>query len=83
MNLAMTYEWLHDSARAGSATDKAIELLERAVRRNPKVATVRADLAALFARKELKEKAIENIRIALALARIISMFFLKSRMHMN
>jgi eukaryotic-like serine/threonine-protein kinase len=67
-NLTAAYEWLRDDAKASSSRKKAIEFLERAVKRDPQNAEAQAALAALYAKNGLKDRALTGVRISLALS---------------
>jgi len=64
-NVAIAYEGLKDSGKAGRARDREITLLEQAAGDNPRDATMQADLGLLYAKKKLREKAISRIQSAL------------------
>jgi eukaryotic-like serine/threonine-protein kinase len=64
-NLAIAYEGLKDSGKAGRARDREIILLEQAAGDNPRDAAMQADLGLLYAKKKLREKAISRIQSAL------------------
>src|SRR5260370_7272216 len=64
-NLAIAYEGLKDSGKAGRARDREITLLEQAAGDNPRDAAMQADLGLLYAKKKLREKAISRIQSAL------------------
>ncbi|MFY9673244.1 MAG: hypothetical protein WAK13_02275, partial [Terriglobales bacterium] len=59
---------LNDEADAEKASDREIELLEQAVQATPRDAVMQANLALLYAKKRLREKAISRIQSALALS---------------
>ena len=67
-NLTAAYEWLKDEDNARSARRKTIELAERKVRENPLDAEAQATLAALYAKSDNKQAALEKIHISLALS---------------
>lgn len=67
-NLAIAYEGLNNQEKAGKARDREIVLLEQEVQATPRDAVMQANLAWLYARKKLREKAISRIQSALALS---------------
>jgi serine/threonine-protein kinase len=67
-NLAIAYEGLKDKDRASKAWDREIALLEQAVQDTPRDAVVQANLALLYAKKKLREKAFSRIQSALVLS---------------
>src|SRR5208283_2491202 len=67
-NLAIAYEGLHDKEKEGKAWDHEIALLEQTVHDTPRDAFAQANLGLLYAKKNLREKAIPRIQSALALA---------------
>lgn len=67
-NLTAAYEWLGQKDKANAAREKTIELLEQAVKLNPQNAGAQATLAAQLAKNGLKDKALDGIRISLALS---------------
>jgi serine/threonine-protein kinase len=67
-NLTVAYEWAGEVENADDARKKAIELLQRAVRLNPKDAEAEATLAALLAKNGMKEKALDGVKLSLALS---------------
>jgi serine/threonine protein kinase/tetratricopeptide (TPR) repeat protein len=67
-NLTAAYEWLGDNVKANGARNKAIELLERAVKLDPQNGEAQATLAALYAKNGLRDRAINGIQISLALS---------------
>ena len=67
-NLRIDYEWLKQPEKAAEARRREIPLLEQAIQQHPREAEPYAQLANLFAEEGQKEKAIANMRTALALA---------------
>ena len=67
-NLTDAYEWQKDDKNADAARNKTIELVEQAVSLNSQSAAAQAKLAALYARKGLRDKARAQIQLALALS---------------
>jgi len=67
-NLAIAYEGLKDKEKAGRARDHEIALLEEAVQNTPRDAVVQSNLGLLYAKKNLREKAISRIQSALVLS---------------
>ncbi len=67
-DLAFAYEGLKDKEKAGKAEDREIVLLEQTVRDTPRDAVAQSNLAVLYAKKKLREKAIPRIQSALALS---------------
>jgi eukaryotic-like serine/threonine-protein kinase len=67
-NLAIAYKWLKEDAKAAAASSKELALAEQSARVAPKDAQLQSVLAALCARKGLREQALEHARMALALA---------------
>jgi serine/threonine-protein kinase len=67
-NLAEAYEWIGDDEKASVARAKALELLERIVKQNPRDSDAQAVLAALLAKNGLKAQALSKIQTSLALS---------------
>ena len=67
-DLEFAYACLKDKEKAGKAQDRETVLLEQAVRDTPRDATAQSYLAAVYAKKKLREKAIPRIQSALALS---------------
>ncbi len=67
-NLAIAYEGLKDKSKEGRAWDREIELLETVVRDTPRDAIAQSNLALLYAKKKLRDKAVPRIQSALALS---------------
>lgn len=67
-NLRIDYEWLKQPEKAAEARRREIPLLEQTIQQHPRDAEPYAQLANLFAEEGQKEKAIANMRSALALA---------------
>jgi len=67
-NLAIAYEALKDGDKAASARDRQLKLLEDAVKVQPQDAQIHAQLAFIYARKKLRDKALMQAQAALALA---------------
>ena len=67
-NLTEGYEWLRDDQEANIARTRTIELLEQAVKVNSENAEARATLAALYAKSGLKERAMDDIEVSLAMS---------------
>ena len=67
-NLAIAYEGLNDKEKAEKARDREITLLERAVQERPRDAIAQANLGLLYAKKNLRDKAVLHIQSALVLS---------------
>jgi eukaryotic-like serine/threonine-protein kinase len=67
-NLLGIYEWLNDSAKAEEVRKRMTPLVERAVKLKPQDAQAQAALAMLYAKAKNKDKALEGVQTALALA---------------
>jgi serine/threonine-protein kinase len=67
-NLTTAYEWLARDDKADEARQKAIDILERTVKMDPRYADAQATLAALLAKQGERERAIEGVRLSLALS---------------
>ena len=67
-NLAAAYESMGDLNKAAAAQDREQPLLEQAAEKSPRDAGSHARLGLLYAHKKLREKALSQIRTALALA---------------
>ncbi|HZC23360.1 MAG TPA: protein kinase [Candidatus Binatia bacterium] len=67
-NLAAAYESMGDLDKAAAAQDREQPLLEQALEKSPRDAGSHARLGLLYAHKKLREKALSQIRTALALA---------------
>jgi eukaryotic-like serine/threonine-protein kinase len=67
-NLAIANEGLKNKERAGQAFDRELALLEQVVRDSPRDALAQSNLALLYAKKNLRDKAISRIQSALALS---------------
>jgi eukaryotic-like serine/threonine-protein kinase len=67
-NLRNDYEWLKQPEKAAEARRREIPLLEQAVQQHPRDAEPFAQLANLWAEAHEREKALANLRAALALA---------------
>ena len=67
-NLAAAYESMGDLNKAAAAQDREQPLLEQAVEKSPRDAGSHARLGLLYAHKKLREKALSQVRTALALA---------------
>ena len=67
-NLVLSYERLKDKEKAGKARDREMPLLEQAALDTPRDAVVQSRLGLLYAKKNLREKAISRIQSALVLS---------------
>jgi len=67
-NLRIDYEWLKQPDKAAEARRREIPLLEREIQQHPREAEPYAQLANLFAEEGQRDKAIANMRTALALS---------------
>jgi Flp pilus assembly protein TadD len=67
-NLRLDYAWLKQTDKARDAARHAIPLLEQHVQRSPRDAEAFGLLGDLFALDHVREKALANLRTALALA---------------
>ena len=67
-NLVAAYEWLKENDKAATARARTIELAEKSAKLNPQDALAQAKLASLYARQNVREKAMARIQTALALS---------------
>jgi tetratricopeptide (TPR) repeat protein len=67
-NLAMACSWLKQEARARTARNKALTLLQKAARARPRDAGMQAILGRLYAQEKMKPEAQAHMQAALALA---------------
>jgi serine/threonine-protein kinase len=67
-NLVIAYSGLKDQGQANRALDHEAPLLEQAAVDSPRDPTVQANLALLYAKKKLRERALSRIQSALALS---------------
>jgi len=67
-NLRNDYEWLKQPEKAAEARRRQIPLLERTIQQKPRDADAFAQLANLWGEEHNREKALANLRTALALA---------------
>jgi serine/threonine-protein kinase len=67
-NLAMAYDGQGDVAKFNAALDREAPLLEKAAQANPRDGAMQARLALLYAQKKVRDKALERVQTALALA---------------
>lgn len=67
-NLRNDYEWLKQPDKAAEARRREIPLVERAIQQHPRDADAYAQLANLWGEEHEREKALEDLRTALALA---------------
>ena len=67
-NLVAAYDGMNDQAKVAAALARELPLLEQAAEASPRDATVQVRLAALYARKKQKEKALARSQTALALS---------------
>jgi tetratricopeptide (TPR) repeat protein len=67
-NLRIDYEWLKEPEKAAVARKRELSLLEQAVQLHPRDASAFARLADVYALEHEREKALANLRTALALA---------------
>jgi serine/threonine-protein kinase len=67
-NLVIAFDGLKNEEKANQAREREIPLLEQAARDTPRDAVVQANLALLYAKKKVREKAISRIQSALALS---------------
>lgn len=67
-NLRNDYEWLKEPDKAAEARRREIPLVERAIQQHPRDADAYAQLANLWGEEHDREKALANLRTALALA---------------
>lgn len=67
-NLELAYEWLKQEDRAMAAIDKQLPLLDQAAKEQPNQASLRSALSVLYAAKNEKGKALENLQNALAIS---------------
>ena len=64
----IAYTGLGDKEKANRALDREAPLLDQAATDSPRDAVVQANLALLYAKKKLREKALSRIQSALALS---------------
>ena len=67
-NLVIAYTGLKNEEKADHAREHEIPLLEQAARDTPRDAMMQANLAVIYAKKKVREKAISRIQSALALS---------------
>jgi serine/threonine protein kinase/tetratricopeptide (TPR) repeat protein len=67
-NLASAYEGLKDKVKLATALDRELPLLEQAAQSSPRDAEIQSRMALLFAQKNLREKSLTRIQMALALS---------------
>jgi eukaryotic-like serine/threonine-protein kinase len=67
-NLQLAYTWLKDNEKVRAARAKTLSLLEQYASLNSQEAPVQSMLSMLYAEDKLREKAIERVKAALALA---------------
>jgi eukaryotic-like serine/threonine-protein kinase len=67
-NLRIDYELLKQPEKAAEARRRQIPLLEQAIQQKPREAEAYAQIANLFAQEGQREKAIANLRTAIALS---------------
>jgi eukaryotic-like serine/threonine-protein kinase len=66
--LVNTYEWLKQDSKAAESRERMLALLEPLVKLHPQDQDAQATLATVYAKKNLRDKAIIRIQAALALA---------------
>ncbi len=67
-NLLAAYEWLKNDDKAAVAREHELKLVEDAVKDQPQDATAQSELAGLYAKQKMREKALVRIQTALALS---------------
>jgi serine/threonine protein kinase/tetratricopeptide (TPR) repeat protein len=67
-NLMACYEWLKMDDKAAVAREREQKLVEDVVKDQPQDATAQSELAGLYAKQKMREKAMTRIQAALALA---------------
>ena len=67
-NLLATYEWLKKDDKAAVALEREQKLVEDAVKDQPQDATAQSELAGLYAKQKMREKALIRIQTALAIS---------------
>ncbi len=67
-NLVATYEWLKNDDKSALARDHELKLVEDVVKDQPQDATAQSELAGLYAKEKMREKALVRIQSALALS---------------
>lgn len=67
-NLLATYEWLKNNDKAAVAREREQKLVEEFVKDQPQDATAQSELAGLYARQKLREKALTRIQTAVTLS---------------
>jgi serine/threonine-protein kinase len=67
-NLMSAYQALDQKDKAAAARERAIALLEQMVKTKPQDALTQVSLAALYAQKGLRDKALTRVQAALALS---------------
>ncbi|HYN14707.1 MAG TPA: protein kinase [Terriglobales bacterium] len=67
-NLAHAYQWLKEKEKEEAARATTLELAEKTAKLNPQDALAQAVLASLYARRNVRDKAIAQVQTALALS---------------
>ena len=67
-NLSSAYQGLNEKQKASAAENRELPLLETAVTRSPREAGAQGRLALLYAKKKMRDKALDRVQTALALA---------------
>jgi Flp pilus assembly protein TadD len=67
-NLDWAYRWIGKNDQAAAAREKALALLEQAVRSSPRDGQLQAHLALQYSLKGMRDKASTRVATALALA---------------
>ena len=67
-NLLAAYQWLKEDDKAAAARERELELVEQAVKDQPRDATAQSELAGLYAAQKMRDEALVRIQTALALS---------------
>lgn len=67
-NLLATYEWMKKDDKAAVALEREQKLVEEAVKDQPQDSTAQSELAGLYAKQKMREKALIRIQTALAIS---------------
>jgi eukaryotic-like serine/threonine-protein kinase len=67
-NLRQAYEWLKNKDKAAGARERELAILEPDVTAKPQDAVLQSVLGVLYAEKKLRDKALQRVQTALAMA---------------
>jgi tetratricopeptide (TPR) repeat protein len=67
-NLRQDYEWLKNTEQASQARERELPILEPEAQARPQDAVLQSALGVLYAEKKLRDKALQRIQAALAMA---------------